>query len=52
MISIEEAKALAASGEYGRIPLSREIYSDIRTPIEVLRILKQVSRHCYLLESV
>ncbi|MGN0354210.1 MAG: hypothetical protein ACI4EI_03945 [Muricoprocola sp.] len=38
MISIEEAKALAATGEYGRIPLSREIYSDIRTPMEVLRI--------------
>ena len=52
MMTLEQAKKLAAEGSYGRIPLSREIYSDIRTPMEVLRILKQVSRHCYLLESV
>lgn len=52
MMTLDEAKALAATGEYGRIPLAKEIYSDIRTPIEVLRILKQVSRHCYMLESV
>lgn len=52
MMTLDQAKALAAEGVYGRIPLSREIYSDIRTPMEVLRILKQVSRHCYLLESV
>lgn len=29
-----------------------EILSDIKTPIEVLKILKNVSSHCYLLESV
>ena len=52
MMTLEQVKELAAQGIYGRIPLSREIYSDIRTPMEVLRILKQVSRHCYLLESV
>lgn len=52
MMTLEQAKALAAEGSYGRIPLAKEIYSDIRTPIEVLRILKQVSRHCYMLESV
>lgn len=52
MMTLEQVTALAAEGDYGRIPLAREIYSDIRTPIEVLRILKQVSRHCYLLESV
>ena len=34
-----------------RIPLATEIYSDVRTPIEVLRILKGVSSHVYLLES-
>ena len=52
MMTLEQAKKLAEEGRYGRIPLTREIYSDIRTPLEVLRILKQVSRHCYLLESV
>lgn len=48
----EEALQLAKSGEYKVIPIKREIYSDMRTPIEVLRKLKKVSRHCYLLESV
>lgn len=50
MISLEEAKELAKG--YRVIPISKEILSDIRTPIEVLRILKGVSSHCYLLESV
>ncbi len=47
--AFEEAKKLT---DYGVIPLKREILSDIRTPIEVLRILRNVSRHCYILESV
>ncbi len=47
--TIEEAKALTG---YSLIPVCREILSDIKTPIEVLRILKNVSRHCYILESV
>ena len=49
--SLEACKALAQSGNYGVIPLSTEIYGDAKTPIEVLRILKKVSRHVYLLES-
>ncbi|MCC8127345.1 MAG: anthranilate synthase component I [Clostridiales bacterium] len=52
MMTLEKVREIAGEGIYGRIPLCREIYSDIRTPIEVLRILKQVSTHCYLLESV
>lgn len=52
MMTLEQVREIAASDDYGRIPLAKEIYADIRTPIEVLRILKQVSRHCYLLESV
>lgn len=50
MISFEEAKKLGDG--YKVVPISKEIFSDIRTPIEVLRILKGVSRHCYMLESV
>ncbi|NLI55316.1 MAG: anthranilate synthase component I [Clostridiales bacterium] len=50
--TLEEMKQLAASGRYQTAPVSREILSDIRTPIEVLRILKRVSTHCFLLESV
>lgn len=45
-------KELKAQGKYKTAPVSMEILSDIKTPIEVLRILKNVSNHCYLLESV
>ncbi len=48
----EQVVKLSEKKEYGVIPLSMEIYADSRTPIEVLRILKHVSRHCYILESV
>ncbi len=50
MISLEKAKQLAQGFKF--VPISREILSDVRTPIEVLRILKAVSSHCYMLESV
>ena len=39
-------------GKYRTYPLSAEILSDLRTPIEVLRALQSVSGHVYLLESV
>lgn len=51
-MTLEEAKELAEKGDYKVIPISREIYSDMRTPIEVLRILQNVSSHCYILESI
>ena len=46
--TLEQAKQLSG---YTTIPVKREILSDIKTPIEVLRILKNVSRHCFILES-
>lgn len=49
--TLEEVKQIMAQGDYGVIPVSAEIYSDSTTPIEVLRRLKRVSRHTYLLES-
>ena len=49
--TLEECKTLAAEGLYGVIPISTEIFADTSTPIEVLRILKKVSGHAYLLES-
>lgn len=49
--SIDEVKEYAKLGEYKIAPVSIEILSDIKTPIEVLRILKNQSDHCYLLES-
>ncbi len=48
---LEEARRLAGTGDYQAIPVARSILSDSRTPVEVLRILKSVSRHCFLLES-
>ena len=50
--TLQQLRDLAASGPYRTLPVSREIFSDIRTPLEVLRALKNVSRHCFLLESV
>ena len=50
--SLDEVKKIAENKEYKRIPIAYELLSDIATPIEVLRILKGVSKHCYMLESV
>ena len=33
------------------LPVSFEILSDFTTPIEAMKILKNVSTHCYMLES-
>jgi len=49
---LEKVRELAQCGEYKRIPVSTEIYSDSRTPIEVLRTIKHITKHCYILESV
>ena len=50
--SLNKVKEIANSGKYNILPVSCEILSDICTPIEALKILKNVSRHCYILESV
>ena len=50
--SLEEVKTLAAAGKYKVLPVSCELLSDLCTPIQVLRKLKNVSSHCYILESV
>ncbi len=49
--SLSEVMELAASGKYDVLPVSCEILSDFTTPIETMKILKNVSRHCYMLES-
>lgn len=51
-LTLEQAKELAGTGDYKVIPVAKEMYSDMCTPIEVLRILQNVSEHCYILESV
>lgn len=49
--TLDEVRKMAEEGKYKYVPLSTQMLSDVRTPIEVLRILKNVSGHCYLLES-
>ena len=49
--SIDQVKELAKNSDYKRIPVWRTILSDAYTPIEVMRILRNASCHCYLLES-
>ncbi|WP_407454364.1 anthranilate synthase component I [Methanobrevibacter sp.] len=50
--NLEDVKEIGKNKEYKRIPISYELFSDIATPIEVLRILKGISDHTYMLESV
>ena len=49
--SLEQAIEYSASGRYDIVPLCAEMLSDFATPIEVLRILKNVSTHVFMLES-
>ena len=49
--TIVEAKEIAATGHYNVLPVSLEILSDFTTPIETMKILKNVSTHYYMLES-
>ena len=44
-------RSYVETGGYKRVPVSRELYADAFTPVEVMRCLRAASRHCYLLES-
>ena len=48
---LREVEKIAATGRYDVLPVSCEILSDFTTPIETMKILKNVSAHCYMLES-
>lgn len=49
--TLEAAREYKAKGCYDIMPVSCELLSDICTPIEAVKILKNISTHCYLLES-
>lgn len=49
--SFEQLTQIAQSGDYNRIPVCKELYSDRFTPIEVMRTLRAAGKHCFLLES-
>ena len=50
--SFETVKQYQNDTHYKYIPIAREILSDFLTPISALRILKNVSDHVFMLESV
>ena len=52
--TLEEVKKYVedSSAAYKAVPVMKEILSDIRTPMEVLKRLLKVSKHTYMLESV
>lgn len=45
-------EVIKMSESYPVVPIAYEIFADVKTPIEVLKILKKVSHQCYILESV
>lgn len=49
--NFEQVMQIAATGKYDVLPVSCEMLSDFTTPIETMKILKNVSTHCYMLES-
>lgn len=52
MPDYKKVKEIAESRKYDILPVSCEILSDICTPIEAITIFKNISTHCYMLESV
>ncbi|MBQ6061744.1 MAG: anthranilate synthase component I, partial [Clostridia bacterium] len=49
--SLDEVLELRKDGQYKVAPVCCELMSDICTPIQAVRKLKNVSSHCFLLES-
>ncbi len=50
--TIGEVRAVSEKGDYKRIPVVREILADLRTPVELLQVLLNISTHAFMLESV
>ena len=51
-LTFDEVRQYAADPAYSILPLSTELLCDDVTPMEVLRRLRKISAHSYLLESV
>ncbi len=49
--TLDQARMIANNDEYRVMPLSTEIYADEVTPVQVVKTLKAVSGHCFMLES-
>lgn len=49
--TLDKVLEIKNTKKYDILPISCEILSDICTPVEALRIMKNISTHCYILES-
>lgn len=49
--TIEQIRQATSNGNFKIAPVCTEILSDFITPIEAMKILKNISTHCYMLES-
>lgn len=50
MQTLKDVKKLAEG--YAVVPIYEEMMADVKTPIQVMNLLKEKSKHCFLLESV
>lgn len=50
--SLDDVKKIAKSGDYKVIPIKAEMYSDMKTPVQLMAGLRNASHHCFILESV
>ena len=50
--TIGEVRAVSEKGDYKKIPVVREILADLRTPVELMQVLLNISTHAFMLESV
>lgn len=50
--SYKEALDISQTGDYDVIAITKELYSDMMTPMEAMRILQNQSKHCFMLESL
>ncbi|MCL2455926.1 MAG: anthranilate synthase component I family protein [Defluviitaleaceae bacterium] len=49
--TLQEAREISKNKNFMLLPVSTEMRSDMYTPMEIMRILKGISRHCFVLES-
>ena len=49
--SLESIREVIGTGQFDVIPISAEMYSDTVTPVQLMKKLKSISGHCFILES-
>lgn len=49
--TVEQIRAIPGIEQYRKVPITKEIYSDFLTPLEVLRMMQEYSEDTFILES-